>query len=223
MRKVLFLILVLVITNILPASESYNEQLVKDATKGKPEAQTLLGNCYMEGNGVEVDYEQGVVWYRKAAAQKFIPAVHNLGECYRYGLGVSKNIKLAMDYYIISAKAGYPETHYELGEMYRKGDELDENPTKCVEHYINAAERGHYKAAFELYLLYDVGMYVDKDLIESCKWSIITFYNCPEELDDNYEELIDICKSFLTTAEANQAEKRATLVKQKIDDYLDKQ
>ncbi len=41
----------------------------KAAEQGSTEAQCVLGDCYLEGNGVPMDKEEAIRWYRKAAEQ----------------------------------------------------------------------------------------------------------------------------------------------------------
>ncbi len=45
------------------------ESVRRDAERGDPDAQYLLGNLYATGRGVSKDYSQTVRWYRKAADQ----------------------------------------------------------------------------------------------------------------------------------------------------------
>jgi TPR repeat protein len=39
------------------------------STQGYARAQNCLGSCYYRGYGVEQDYGEAVMWYRKAAEQ----------------------------------------------------------------------------------------------------------------------------------------------------------
>ena len=42
-------------------------------------AQYALGSCYANGEGVEKDLTEAVIWYRKAADQGLAEAQFNLG------------------------------------------------------------------------------------------------------------------------------------------------
>jgi len=55
-----------------------------------PEEQDALGNAYLNGEGVEQDYEEAVKWFRKAAEQGYPIAQFNLGMRYYDGRGWRK-------------------------------------------------------------------------------------------------------------------------------------
>ena len=49
------------------------------AAKGHPDAMYNIGVCYVEGRGVEQDYEVALRWFRKAAAKGQPDAMYNVG------------------------------------------------------------------------------------------------------------------------------------------------
>ena len=53
--------------------------LEKAAEQGQARAQSLLGSCYRDGDGVEADAAQAAEWYGKAAKQNYPPAMCSLG------------------------------------------------------------------------------------------------------------------------------------------------
>ena len=52
----------------------------KAADKGIPEAQCLLGNCFMFGEGTEINEKEAVRYYELAAQQQYPPAILSLEE-----------------------------------------------------------------------------------------------------------------------------------------------
>ena len=62
----------------------------KAAEQSEISAQTNLGWCYYNGNGVEQDFTKAVEWYQKAAEQGEISAQTKMGLCYENGRGVEK-------------------------------------------------------------------------------------------------------------------------------------
>ena len=53
------------------------------------DAMFTIGYCYSVGGyGIEVDYEEAVKWYTKAAELGEPDAMYNLALCYYYGYGV---------------------------------------------------------------------------------------------------------------------------------------
>lgn len=60
------------------------------ARQGDTLAEKSLGNCYLDGTGVEKDYQKAVEWYGRAARRGYANALHNLGMMYANGWGVPK-------------------------------------------------------------------------------------------------------------------------------------
>jgi TPR repeat protein len=65
------------------------------AKQGHLDAQNMLGNIYLGGEGVIVDYQKALKWYKMAAAEGHPEAQFNLGWMYYYGRGVTKNNEIA--------------------------------------------------------------------------------------------------------------------------------
>ncbi|MDB4678164.1 sel1 repeat family protein [bacterium] len=65
-------------------------------TKGGYEAaQNMLGNIYLSGDGVIVNYQKALKWYRLSAKSGYSEGQFNLGWMYYYGRGITKNNSLA--------------------------------------------------------------------------------------------------------------------------------
>ena len=61
------------------------------AKHGNADAQTVVGNCYLNGNwGVKKDPEKAVKWFRKAAKQGHNTAQAQLSRCLGSGTGVNE-------------------------------------------------------------------------------------------------------------------------------------
>ena len=69
------------------------------AEGGDAFCQHQLGFMYYDGDGVNVDYEQGLPWIQKAAAQDYPTAVGQLGVMYFTGKGVTPSWRRAREYY----------------------------------------------------------------------------------------------------------------------------
>jgi TPR repeat protein len=69
------------------------------AQAGDPEAETNVAEIYERGLGVQPDYQQAVLWYQKAAEQKYSRALFNLGTLYEQGLGVDQDKLKALNLY----------------------------------------------------------------------------------------------------------------------------
>jgi chromosome segregation ATPase len=68
------------------------------ADAGNAEAQYYVARIYANGmGGVAVDYQRASEWYKRAADQKYSPAVQELGYMYEQGLGVQKDTMVALN------------------------------------------------------------------------------------------------------------------------------
>src|SRR6478735_8243030 len=87
------LVVVLIVTSVHANSEEAHdiESLVKLAEHGNPEAQNVLGFCYLTGQGVPKDYKLSLNWYRKAADQGIADAQFNVGSFYFNGTGIARD------------------------------------------------------------------------------------------------------------------------------------
>ena len=71
-----------------------------------PQAQYEQGRRYVRGDGVEQNWEEGVKWYRLAAAQGSADAQESLGRCYYHGTGVEQDYEKAAEYFRAAAEQG---------------------------------------------------------------------------------------------------------------------
>ena len=66
----------------------------------------MLGYMHRNGIGTEVDLEQAVSWYQRAAEQGEATALFNLGGMFRKGYGVPQNDRKALEHYRQAAAKG---------------------------------------------------------------------------------------------------------------------
>ena len=79
------------------------------------------GYRYFIGWGVQEDDVEAVAWYRRAAEQGHVEALHKLGRMYHQGRGVPQNFAEAVSWYRDAAEQGQPQALWYLGDMYREG------------------------------------------------------------------------------------------------------
>ncbi|MBL0231948.1 MAG: sel1 repeat family protein [Moraxellaceae bacterium] len=104
------------------------------------------GSLYINGQGVLLDYEQAVYWYRKAAEQGDMQSQSNLGVAYVRGLGVPKDYIQAVEWYRKSAEQGYAEAQYNLGFMYGSGRGVQQSYKMAYILFSLAAANNHAEA-----------------------------------------------------------------------------
>ncbi len=84
------------------------ELLYATAVAGDPYAQREVGWRFQQGEGVALDLQQALHWYRRAAAWGDAVAQNDLGFLYGSGLGVERDVALAAEWYRRAAMQGNP-------------------------------------------------------------------------------------------------------------------
>lgn len=125
---------------------------------------------HQEGLGVKKDYSKAAVWYKKAADQGNVAAMHKLALMYWNGIGVSKDLKKSFQLILKSAEGGFPESMHALATFYEdgKGVAKDENAAKKWSQ--KAAEAGSSDAMYTLAASYYHGDGVERDYPVALKW-----------------------------------------------------
>lgn len=87
------------------------------ADRGDAEAQLFVGFMYDNGEGVQLDYRQAVMWYQKSAEQGNAQAQYNLGMMYANGLGVQQDMVQALKWFNLAALLGRDEKFVKTGKQ----------------------------------------------------------------------------------------------------------
>ena len=122
----------------------------KYATKGDAEAQYQLGNCYLYGYGVEINYKQAVDWLTMAANQGHPRAQCDLAVCYANGEGVDVDEKQVVHWYKKAADQNDPLALRGMYLCYAMGTGVEVDEDKALEYLIRSAETGLVIAQHEL-------------------------------------------------------------------------
>jgi hypothetical protein len=102
-----------------------------------------LGDLYFNGNQVQQDYKQAIMWYRTALNSQCTPGYYSLGRCFYYGLGVEQDFAKAFDSFM-KGSINADMNHIMLGDMYRMGEFVKRDEEYAVKLYMVA-----YNDAFE--------------------------------------------------------------------------
>ena len=87
------------------------------------------------------DAVEAVAWYRKAAEQGHIEALHKLGRMYHQGRGVPQDFAEAVAWYHQAAEHGQPQALWYLGDMYSEGLGVLQDFVEAHRWYNLAASR----------------------------------------------------------------------------------
>ena len=87
------------------------------AKRGHVKSMYIVGECYVNGDGVSQSWIEAVKWYRKSAEQGNALAQFNLGRCYAHGNGVRQSWTEAVKWYRKSAAQGNENAKEELKRL----------------------------------------------------------------------------------------------------------
>ena len=96
------------------------DEMRKAADEGDAQAQCYLGVCFQTGQGMPLDYQQAVRWFRAAAAQNDPVAQCYLGFCYLSGHGVPQEFGEAAKWFREAAEQDDPAAQFNLGRSRRE-------------------------------------------------------------------------------------------------------
>ncbi|CFW93320.1 putative Non-specific protein-tyrosine kinase [endosymbiont DhMRE of Dentiscutata heterogama] len=139
------------------------ELLLKSAESGDSLAQYKLGDCYLDGIGVEKDEYRAFVYYMKSADMGNSNGMLKVGDCYQYGAGVEKDKKKAFDYYLKAAGLGNQKAMNDVGNCYQHGIGVEKNFQKAFEYYKRPADLGNASAICNVGHCYANGKGVYRD------------------------------------------------------------
>lgn len=108
------------------------EYLQKGAELYNSNSITLLGNLYLNGEGVKKDIVKAIEYYEMVPSNKF--ASYNLG----YAYSLMNDYKNAKRYYEISAKKDNKGAIFQLGFIYEKGLGVKKDINKAIRLYKKA-------------------------------------------------------------------------------------
>lgn len=164
--------------NVVKRPQNYNDaasstpiiDLERKAVGGDAYSQYRLGVICQNGEGVEKDLAKALYWYKKAAAQNYLPAVNIMGWTYQKGLGVEIDLKKAVAFYRKAGDRGFAPAQDNMGWMYQTGQGVPRNYERAFAWYKKAADQNHANAQNNLGIMLSNGLGVDKDFAAAAQW-----------------------------------------------------
>ena len=126
--------------------------LTADAEQGVAEAQFFLGVMYKEGQGVSLDYNEALKWYRLAAKQGYGAGKANIYRLAKYD--TSQALKILTS----DAEQGVAEAQVMLGKMHEEGHHFPKNYIIAFNWYKRAATQGNVPGKLHLYKIAKKGV-----------------------------------------------------------------
>jgi uncharacterized protein len=146
------------------------ELAAKAAAQNDPQAHTLIGRIYADGEGVPRDPALAAQWYARGAELGDAQAMFAYGLQLAEGEGVEKNLNAAAEMFEAAALRRHPLANYNLALLFIAGEGKPENPYRGFLHMRFAAESGVVVAQYDLGTLYATGTGVSANAFEAAKW-----------------------------------------------------
>lgn len=161
-------------------------QLFLQAQEEGEDVNYSLGNCYLEGVGVEVNLEKAAEYYKKDNSAS---GINKIAEAFLKGKGVEKNYDEAFKYYQMAADMGSSVALNEIGDMYYNGYLGPINYIEAVKYYRKSIETGYEYAMKNLARCYVFGQGVPQSYEEAEK-----LYKKLEDDGNEVEDELYNCK-----------------------------
>ena len=153
--------------------ETAEKEFRKAAEQGDPSAQFYLGHAhFMQAHETNGDYETGLTWIRKAAAQNFDQALSLLGYLYQCGEAVPHDLAASRNWYLKAAEQGHVNHQTSYAVSCYNGDFGTRDFGEAEIWFLKAAEQGSAGAHQDLGGLYSgfLGPKEFCDLVKSYFW-----------------------------------------------------
>ncbi len=124
-------------------SEVASETFMQLAKSGDVDAQTMLGEMYLDGIGVKVDHQKAFFWLAKAANQGDSEASYLLGFMYENGLQVGQDLSRAVSWYKKAALKGDTMAQFNLAMIYKEGKGGVQRNMKEALKWLSLVEKEH--------------------------------------------------------------------------------
>lgn len=161
-------------SDLVPEISSITKQSISDlrglAAQGDAVAMTTLGQRYEVGDGVDLDPDEAITWYRQAAAAGDPLGQYYLGEMYINGAIKPPQPQRAVQLFMRSAARGNAAAHAALGRAYEKGFGVPQDYARASLFYALGAMQAYAQSAKESKVPYETGRAYINDTPEAVRW-----------------------------------------------------
>ena len=147
--------------------------LLKAYEKGHKEAAYCIGLLYSDffglQDGLEIDIDKCIFWYKKAIERNVGIACWTLGDIYYFENESEPNYSEAYKYYLKGAELGDKTSQFKLGRMIYEGLLADIDKGQAYKWIKAAVDGGEIRARYYLGKMYYDGIVVEKDYEKAFK------------------------------------------------------
>ena len=130
------------------------------------EAMNALGSMYLNGLGVQKNYQKAFEWFKKSSVLFNIEAMCYIGYLYEKGYGVYQSKQKAMQYYQQGSDMGHAECQYNLACLYKNNNDLH----TALQWYEKSALLKNSQAMYKAGEMYLFGIGTTKDYKKSFQY-----------------------------------------------------
>jgi len=142
---------------------------LSQATNLSVSSMTYIGNCFLNGEGVDQDELKAFEYFYEAAAEGNAEAQNSLGYLYLYGQVVPKEELKAFEYFYEAAARGNAEAQNSIANLYLRGEKVPKDEKKAFEYYQLSAAQNDSWGLFNLGISYKRGRGTEKDELEAIR------------------------------------------------------
>lgn len=151
-----------------PASAA--QAILIAARAGVLDAQALLGQILLDGQGIELDQRLALRWFEIAAQGGHLMARNMLGRCHEHGWGCVADAAVAARHYGVAADAGLDWAMYNYANLLATGRGGVEDQMQALSLYRRAAQLGHAKSMNLLGRYLEEGRFCPADPAGAVHW-----------------------------------------------------
>lgn len=122
------------------------QAILMAAREGVVDAQALLGQILLDGQGIAQDQPLALRWFEIAARGGHLMARNMLGRCHEHGWGCVANAAVAARHYRIALDGGLDWAMYNYANLLATGRGVVEDQLQALALYRRAAGLGHAKS-----------------------------------------------------------------------------
>jgi TPR repeat protein len=144
--------------------------LLTAAQQGIAEAQALLGQVLLDGQGVAPDPVQAQQWFKRAAESGHVMAINMVGRCLENGWGVEADPTAAASWYQRASDLGLDWGMYNYANLLARGTAIAQDRAEAFRLYNVAAEMGHAKSMNIIGRFIEEGWEAPRDPVLAFEW-----------------------------------------------------
>lgn len=157
-----------------------------------------LANCYLIGDGVEKDLDEGINWLKYASGRGDMDAAHQIALIYEYSLhGIETDVVLAAEWFLKAAEGGHIEAMAEYAMCCELGCGREQSDTEALEWYTRAANMGHIESNFSVGEAFEEAKGVPQSDEEAVLWYYKAAVMGDEDSKNALQRLHDIARIVL--------------------------